>query len=72
MVIKPISEGSSIGMSVISDVRELEEAVNMALGYSDTAMAEECIIGDELTVTILNRNALPSIRIKTPRSFLRL
>ena len=69
MVVKPISEGSSLGMSIISDVRDLEEAVNMALKYSDTAMAEECIVGDELTVTILNGNALPSIRIKTPRIF---
>ena len=69
MIIKPISEGSSIGMSVISDICELEEAVNLALGYNDIALAEECIIGDELTVTILNRNTLPSIRIKTPRVF---
>ena len=69
MIIKPISEGSSIGMSVISDICELEEAVNLALGYNDIALAEECIIGDELTVSILNRNTLPSIRIKTPRVF---
>ena len=41
----------------------------MALGFGVPALAETCIVGDELTVAILAGQALPSIRIETPRVF---
>jgi D-alanine-D-alanine ligase len=43
--------------------------VDEALRYGETALLETCIVGDEVTVAILQGEALPSIRIETPRVF---
>ncbi len=69
LIIKPSGQGSSVGMSKISERAELESAVDLALQYGDTALLEACITGDELTVAVLQGRALPSIRIVTPRVF---
>ena len=69
LIIKPAGQGSSVGMSKIFERAELNEAVNIALEYGDTALLERCITGDEFTVAILQGRALPSIRIVTPRVF---
>ncbi len=69
LIIKPSGQGSSVGMSKIFERAELNDAVDVALQYGDTALLESCIVGDELTVAILQGRALPSIRIVTPRVF---
>jgi len=69
LIIKPSGQGSSVGMSKIFDRSELNDAVDLALQYDDTALLECCITGDELTVSVLQGRALPSIRIVTPRVF---
>ncbi len=69
LIIKPAGQGSSVGMSKIFERAELNEAVNIALEYGDTALLERCITGDDFTVAILQGRALPSIRIVTPRVF---
>ncbi len=69
LVIKPSGQGSSVGMSKIFSEDELADAVAVALQYGDTALLECCIEGDELTVSVLQGRALPSIRIATPRVF---
>lgn len=69
LIIKPSRQGSSVGMSKIFERAELKEAVDIALQYDATALLEQCITGDELTVAVLQGSALPSIRIVTPRVF---
>jgi len=69
LIIKPSGQGSSVGMSKIFDRSELNDAVDTALRYDDAALLETCITGDELTVAVLQGQALPSIRIVTPRVF---
>jgi D-alanine-D-alanine ligase len=69
MVLKPVGQGSSVGIARVFESSELQAACELALGYGEPALAERCIVGDELTVTILNGEALPSIRIETPRAF---
>ncbi len=69
LIIKPSGQGSSVGMAKIFERDELNEAVDEALQYDDTLLLETCITGDELTVAILQGQALPSIRIETPRVF---
>ena len=69
MVLKPAAQGSSVGMSKIFDESDLSEAVELALGFGGVALAERCIVGEEITVSILQGVALPSIRIETPRVF---
>ncbi len=69
LVMKPAEQGSSVGMTKVFEAAELSEAVELALGFDDAAIMERCIVGDELTVSILQGKTLPSIRIETPRVF---
>ena len=69
LVLKPIGQGSSVGMTKVFDAGELGEAVDLALGFDEPALVERCIVGAEFTVGILQGQALPSIRIETPRVF---
>lgn len=69
LILKPIGEGSSVGMSKVFEAKELAAAVDLALDYGGVALAERCIIGDEMTVGVLQGEALPTIRIETPRVF---
>ncbi len=69
MILKPSGQGSSVGMSKVFEQDDLTEAVSLALQYGEMAMAERCIVGDELTVSVLQGVALPTIRIETPRVF---
>ncbi len=69
LVMKPAEQGSSVGMTIVFEAAELGEAAELALRFDGVAIMERCIVGDELTVAILQGEALPSIRIETPRVF---
>ena len=69
LILKPSGEGSSVGMSKVLAAEELPDAVALALSFGGAALAERCIVGDEVTVGVLQGKALPSIRIETPRVF---
>jgi D-alanine-D-alanine ligase len=69
LILKPAGQGSSVGMSKVFERDELADAVALAMKFDGVALAERCIIGDELTVAVLQGDALPSIRIVTPRIF---
>ncbi|MDH7500258.1 MAG: D-alanine--D-alanine ligase [candidate division NC10 bacterium] len=66
-VIKPLEEGSTIGVSIVSEEGELEVACEKAFRYGPTVLIEKYIAGKELTVGILGEEALPPIEI-VPRS----
>jgi D-alanine-D-alanine ligase len=69
LILKPSGQGSSVGMSKVIDERELAVALELALSFEGEVLAERCVIGDELTVGVLQGMALPSIRIETPHAF---
>jgi len=69
LVTKPVGQGSSVGMSKIFGPEDLDEAVELALGWDEPAIIERCIVGGEYTVGVLGGAALPSLRIETPRIF---
>lgn len=69
LILKPAGQGSSVGMSKVFDKGDLAAAVDGALGFGDPALAERCIVGSELTVAVLQGEALPTVRIETPRAF---
>ena len=69
LMVKPVNEGSSIGMSKARDTAQLEEAFALAANYDSAVIAEQFIDGPELTVGILGGDALPVIRLETPRDF---
>jgi D-alanine-D-alanine ligase len=69
MIIKPASQGSSVGMTRVDMTDQLPGAWRAATQLEPVAFAEPWITGGEYTVSILQGAALPSIRIETPRSF---
>ena len=69
IMVKPASEGSSIGMSKVRAAGDLEEAYALAVNYDRVVIAERFIEGVELTGAILGEEALPLIRLETPRDF---
>jgi D-alanine-D-alanine ligase len=69
LMVKPVNEGSSIGMSKVRAAGGLEEAFALAVNYDRAVMAERFIEGIELTAGILGEQALPLIRLETPREF---
>jgi D-alanine-D-alanine ligase len=69
LIVKPSGQGSSVGMSKVFEPAELQVAVVDAFEYGNEVLVERCIVGRELTVAVLQGQALPSIRIETPRVF---
>jgi D-alanine-D-alanine ligase len=69
LMVKPVNEGSSIGMSKVRAAGDLEEAYALAVNYDRAVIAERFIEGSELTAGILGDDALPLIRLETPRDF---
>ncbi|MBN2270951.1 MAG: D-alanine--D-alanine ligase [Sedimentisphaerales bacterium] len=68
-VVKPIRQGSSVGVSIVSDVREAVKTARRTAQEFGDCMIEEFIAGRELTVGILCDEALPIIEIRTKAGF---
>lgn len=69
IMVKPVNEGSSIGMTKVRQGSGLGDAYALAAKYDSLVMAEQFIDGIELTVGIVGGAALPAIRLETPRDF---
>ena len=67
VIIKPVHEGSSIGMSKVEKIEDFAEALSKATTHDSIVMAEAWITGREFTVVILNGQALPVIRLEPPK-----
>lgn len=67
--VKPVREGSSIGMAIAESADELEVAYKKAKCYDPQVIAEQLIEGAEFTVAILGDRALPAIRLETDSLF---
>jgi len=69
VIIKPVHEGSSIGVSKVDSPDGLLIAWHHAAQYDDSIIAEQWIDGVEYTAGILHDIALPLIRLETPNLF---
>ena len=69
LVVKPVSEGSSFGMSIVDSAEELPAAVETAASFGAGLLLEEYLPGPELTVGILGDRPLPVIQIVPKRRF---
>ena len=69
LMIKPVLEGSSLGMSKVEHSEELLPAWRQASQYQGEVIAERWIDGEEFTVAILGQQALPVIRLETGNAF---
>jgi D-alanine-D-alanine ligase len=69
MIVKPATQGSSVGMSKVEKAADLPAAYELAAKIEAAVFAEPWITGKEYTVAVLQGQALPSIRIETPKTF---
>lgn len=69
IIIKPIFEGSSIGVVKIKNLFELKKALELTFFYGENILVEKFINGLEYTVVILGDEIFPSIRIQPENSF---
>jgi D-alanine--D-alanine ligase len=69
VVLKPIRNGSSIGISIVKDIRDLHAGLKKAFDFGYEVLIEKYIKGRELTVGILENKALPIIEIKPAVEF---
>lgn len=68
LIIKPVNDGSSIGMTKVERIDALIPAFELASQYGEV-MAEQWIDGAEYTVAWLGDTVLPTIRLETPHAF---
>ena len=66
LIVKPVQEGSSIGITKVARAAELDEAYALAVNYAPDVIAERFIEGAEYTASILEDAPLPLIRIEAP------
>jgi len=66
LMVKPVHEGSSIGISRVETAAALRRGWVMARQFDKEVLAERWIEGGEYTVGILDDQALPVIRLETP------
>lgn len=69
MIVKPASEGSSIGMAKVDDLAALITAWQGARQFDSQVLVEQWISGPEFTVAILGDEVLPPIRLGTNHAF---
>lgn len=69
IIIKPVCEGSSFGMSIVHDPGDVEAALAAAYKYDHRVLAEQYIEGGEYTAAIVADLLLPLIKVETPQSF---
>lgn len=69
LFVKPVREGSSLGMSRVMEADQLQPALEKALSHDETVLVEPMIEGTEYTAAVLNDRVLPLIRLETPREF---
>ena len=68
-VIKPSTCGSSIGLSIIDEQSALNKAIELAFDFDNEVIIEEYVSGREVTVGILEDEALPVVEIVPKRRF---
>lgn len=69
LMIKPATEGSSIGIAKVDDEKGLKGAWEKAREYDSLVVAERWVRGGEFTVAVLRGEALPLIKLETPHAF---
>lgn len=69
LFVKPSHEGSSVGMTRVNQLSELQAAIDVAFQYDNAIMVESFLSGAEFTVGIVGDQVLPAIYIKPTTEF---
>lgn len=69
LIVKPSREGSSVGMSKVTESEQLTTALVQAFQHDDEVLVEKWLSGPEFTVAVLGEEILPSVRIQPAGTF---
>ncbi len=72
LFVKPACDGSSYGITRVTEAAKLEDAVNHALEHDDRCLVEAAVTGTEITIPVIGNKspqALPIIEIVTGAEF---
>jgi D-alanine-D-alanine ligase len=69
LVVKPVQEGSSVGISIVKGWDELEAALELAFRYDEAVLVEQFIKGQEVQVGILDDQPIGAIEIVPKNEF---
>jgi len=64
MVVKPVRQGSSVGLSFVNDHADWRSALALAFRFDSQALVEEKVVGRETTVGVLDGKALPLVEVR--------
>jgi D-alanine-D-alanine ligase len=64
LVVKPVRQGSSVGLRFVERVADWQNALAEAMKFDSEALVEERILGRECTVGILAEEALPIVEVR--------
>jgi D-alanine-D-alanine ligase len=68
-VVKPATEGSSVGVSIVKSETGFKQALETAFSYSSRAIVEKYIEGKEIHIGILNDKVLGGVEVKPSLEF---
>ncbi|MEO5573530.1 MAG: D-alanine--D-alanine ligase [Gammaproteobacteria bacterium] len=69
LMVKPAHEGSSIGISKVTEAAQMAAAWQAAAAHDSCVIVERCVEGPEYTAALLGSQALPLVRLETPHEF---
>ena len=69
IVLKPVNEGSSLGVVICKSKKKLLRSINTLLKNYEELLLEEYIGGQEIQVAVINNNSIGAIELKPKRSF---
>ena len=69
VVVKPVQEGSSVGISIVKEERDLTAAIELASRYDDDILVEQFIEGREVQIGILDDQPIGAIEIVPKNEF---
>jgi D-alanine-D-alanine ligase len=64
LVVKPVRQGSSVGLQFVESIEDWKSAIEAALKFDSEVLVEEKIIGRETTVGILDGQPLPIVEVR--------
>lgn len=69
LVVKPVQEGSSVGVSIVKEEGQLAKALELAFRHDDEILVEKFIGGQEVQVGIINNRPVGAIEIVPKNEF---
>ncbi|MEE8336142.1 MAG: D-alanine--D-alanine ligase [Candidatus Neomarinimicrobiota bacterium] len=69
LVVKPNSEGSTLGLTINQNLKDLKDGIKLAFDHDSSVLIEKYIPGREITISILGQEVLPIVEIVPVHEF---